>query len=227
MENDLKIIKEKLRIAALLAINAGFIDAYTFFHYGARFAGAQTGNLVQAGIAFAQGNWLLLGSFLVPIFFFMLGIMLRTVISHFRMKNNQADTVFLVCLQLLLLLFFVTVYIFIFRFSATLVIGILSFIMAIQMNNFTATRGLAYGSIFSTANMRSLAQNFTQFILTKEIKFLKNTRVFLIVITSFFIGSALSTFAQKFLGIRTLYGSAVILILVLVIFKNEQRNLKK
>jgi uncharacterized membrane protein YoaK (UPF0700 family) len=226
LTSNLKIIKEKLRIAALLAINAGFIDAYTFFHYDARFAGAQTGNLVQAGIAIAQGKWGLLGDFLLPIFFFMLGIIFRTVVSYFRIKHGRRATTYLLWVQMIFILIFVTLYIFFFDFKPTVAISALSFIMAIQMNNFSVTRGLSYGSIFSTANMRSFAQNIAQFFLTKDKEKLKNSSVYLILVVSFFVGSTVSTLSQRFIGEWTLYGSAILLSLVLVIFHFELENLK-
>ena len=42
--------KESLLVALLLAMNTGFVDAFTFFHFDGRFASLQTGNLIQTGI---------------------------------------------------------------------------------------------------------------------------------------------------------------------------------
>ena len=35
--------KESLLVALLLAMNTGFVDAFTFFHFDGRFASLQTG----------------------------------------------------------------------------------------------------------------------------------------------------------------------------------------
>ena len=46
-------VKEKLRIALIFALNAGFMDGFSFFHFNDRFIGAQSGNVIQAGINIA------------------------------------------------------------------------------------------------------------------------------------------------------------------------------
>jgi uncharacterized membrane protein YoaK (UPF0700 family) len=222
-----QIVKEKLRIATLLAVNAGFIDAYTFFHYENRFAGAQTGNLIQAGIALAQGKWTHFIGFLIPILFFMAGVMLRTFVSHIRRKYHRGDTTYLLWMQLFMILVFVTIYVIFQHLSATLCISIMSFIMAIQMNNFSVTRGLSYGSIFSTANMRSFAENMAQYFLTGKKEKIENAWVYFALIGSFFIGAALSTILQHFIAIWTLYLSALFLLIVLYIFSRELKNMEK
>lgn len=43
-------VKEKLRIALIFALNAGFMDGFSFFHFNDRFIGAQSGNVIQAGL---------------------------------------------------------------------------------------------------------------------------------------------------------------------------------
>ncbi|HEY0221301.1 YoaK family protein [Lactovum miscens] len=227
MDSDIKSIKEKLRIASLLAVNAGFIDAYTFFHFQGRFAGAQTGNLVQAGIALAQGNWQLTGNFLMPILFFMVGIAFKTVVTHIRVKHKLDSTTYLLWVQLIFIWLFVTFYSAFFQVNGTLEISILSFIMAIQMNNFTVTHGLGYGSIFSTANMRSFAQGLVQYGLTRDKADLKKAGVYFSLVFSFLTGAVMSTWLQYFFAGWTLYGSVIILVIVIYIFHSELVNMKK
>ena len=50
-------VKEKLRIALIFALNAGFMDGFSFFHFNDRFIGAQSGNVIQAGINIAKGDF--------------------------------------------------------------------------------------------------------------------------------------------------------------------------
>ncbi|EQC83465.1 hypothetical protein LLT7_07325 [Lactococcus cremoris subsp. cremoris TIFN7] len=62
--------KESLLVALLLAMNTGFVDAFTFFHFDGRFASLQTGNLIQTGINLAHGNFEKASQFIIPILFF-------------------------------------------------------------------------------------------------------------------------------------------------------------
>ena len=75
-------IQERLPIALLLATNSGFVDAYTFQYHGERFASLQTGNIIQAGISLARGQFNYASSFLLPILFFLLGAAFNNIINH-------------------------------------------------------------------------------------------------------------------------------------------------
>src|ERR1700746_2262793 len=47
-----------VRLAALLTIAGGFLDAFTYIAHGGGFANAQTGNVVLLGVYAASGDWL-------------------------------------------------------------------------------------------------------------------------------------------------------------------------
>jgi len=46
-----------LRLAVLLTLAGGFLDAFTFVGHGGVFANAQTGNVVLLGVEAAAGRW--------------------------------------------------------------------------------------------------------------------------------------------------------------------------
>lgn len=48
-----KHISESFRLAAVLALVGGFLDAYTYICRGQVFSNAQTGNIVLVGLALA------------------------------------------------------------------------------------------------------------------------------------------------------------------------------
>ena len=52
-----KHISESFRLAALLALVGGFLDAYTYICRGEVFSNAQTGNIVLVGLALAENNF--------------------------------------------------------------------------------------------------------------------------------------------------------------------------
>jgi len=66
-------MSESMRVAILLAIVGGFFDAYTYTCRGGVFANAQTGNIVQVGMALAKADMMKTLSFLIPIISFIGG----------------------------------------------------------------------------------------------------------------------------------------------------------
>ena len=83
--------KESLLVALLLAMNTGFVDAFTFFHFDGRFASLQTGNLIQTGINLAHGNLEKAFQFIIPILFFALGALFKTLFTKYKTQNNQSE----------------------------------------------------------------------------------------------------------------------------------------
>ncbi len=52
-----RVTTGSLRLAVLLSLTGGFLDAFTFLHHGGVFATAQTGNIVLIGVQAARGEW--------------------------------------------------------------------------------------------------------------------------------------------------------------------------
>ena len=108
--------KESLLVALLLAMNTGFVDAFTFFHFDGRFASLQTGNLIQTGINLAHGNLEKAFQFIIPILFFALGALFKTLFTKYKTQNNQSEIESLLFIQmigiLLISLAFATFYIY-------------------------------------------------------------------------------------------------------------------
>ncbi|MCL2858545.1 MAG: YoaK family protein [Streptococcaceae bacterium] len=209
-------LKEKLRIAMLLAINSGFIDGYTYFHFSERFAGMQTGNLIQAGINLANGKIQLALGFALPILFFIVGIGFKIAYSHFLKMEEEVQHFILI--QGLGVLAITLLHAFVITLTPPIYIGLLSFFMAIQADTFTNTHGLAYNSVFGTGNIRSFSTNLMQFFLTKDKEKLSHASIYFGLILSFFVGAVFSTLLLNVFGTWTLLGSCFILLIVYLIF---------
>lgn len=93
--------KESLLVALLLAMNTGFVDAFTFFHFDGRFASLQTGNLIQTGINLAHGNLEKAFQFIIPILFFALGALFKTLFTKYKTQNNQSEIESLLFIQMI------------------------------------------------------------------------------------------------------------------------------
>ena len=65
---------QRMRVAYVLTLAGGYLDAYTYFERGGVFANAQTGNIVKLGIALANGVRDTYLFFLLPIGAFALDL---------------------------------------------------------------------------------------------------------------------------------------------------------
>lgn len=210
--------REKLSVAILLSMGAGYMDGFTFFHLNGRFAGAQTGNVIQAGIALAQLNFSHFWDFFVPIVFFAAGVMFDVFFVHKLTEKNRPVEKRLMLFLLICLTAFTAFYEMVSAFvPGTYFVGILSFIMAVQYGVFNRTRGLAYTSIFTTGNLRNLSENLARYIITKERKYLENAAVFSFIVPSFLVGAFFATLTGKFLGNWALLVNSLDLLVVYII----------
>ena len=194
-------LREKLRVAILMALSAGFMDGFTFFHYDGRFAGAQTGNIIQAGISIAQGQFGKFWDFAIPVLFFVAGVMFKVFYSHHLIKRRRFDALYLLTVQLIGLTVFTILYATILHGLAnSWFVGILSFFMAIQFDTFNRAHGLAYTSVFTTGNLKAFSVNLAKWILTKNPENIHAVRVLGLIIPCFFVGAALATWIGKYWG---------------------------
>lgn len=212
-------VKEKMRIALILALNAGFMDGFSFFHFENRFIGAQSGNLIQAGLELAKGNIHNFFNFVIPIFFFILGVMTRGIYSNHLMKKRRFDAMYLLVLQWLGVTLFAVAYGAGFGLPVAVYVGVFSYFMAIQYDTFTKAHGLVYGSIFMTGNIRSMSVNLAQWWLTREPSKLRAVGVYLSLVFVFFAGAFLAVPIGRFLGDWTLVGSTLMLGLVILLVR--------
>ena len=97
-------VHETYKIAGLLALVGGFLDAYTYMLRGHVFANAQTGNMVLVAVGLVQGNIREALMPVVPILAFMAGVFVTEVIKmHCRKKEFVMWEHLVILLEILLL----------------------------------------------------------------------------------------------------------------------------
>ncbi|MCT0451371.1 DUF1275 domain-containing protein [Lactococcus cremoris] len=210
--------KESLLVTLLLAMNTGFVDAFTFFHFNGRFASLQTGNLIQTGINLAHGNFEKASQFIIPILFFALGALFKTLFTKYKNKNNHSEIGPLLFIQMTGILIFSLSFATFLHLSASLFVGILSFFMVIQGDTFTKVRGLPYANIMSTGNIKAFGTNLGEYLVSKESKYLRNSFMFLSLALSFVIGAFVSSLAGFWLGNFTLVGSSILILFAYILY---------
>ena len=73
------------RLAAVLALIAGYVDCYGFLNYKV-YASFMSGNTTQTGLQSGQANLAQAGHNLLPIPFFVVGVFVGTLLAHSRLR---------------------------------------------------------------------------------------------------------------------------------------------
>lgn len=214
---------EAMRVGLLLALSGGFLDAYTYLVRGHVFANAQTGNIVMLGVDIAQGNWLGVGRYLLPILAFVAGVVLAGTIRtrgkarpggvlHWRQKVLVIELVVLAAVGFMPVA----------EGWNTAANICVSFVCAMQVQSFRKVHGKAYVTTMCTGNLRSGTELLMQYIQTGDRMQLRHMFNYYGVILAFVLGAAVSALASGPLGGRAIWLSCAVLLVVLkMLFAGE------
>lgn len=190
---------QRMRIAFLLTLVGGFLDAYTYFERGGVFANAQTGNIVMLGIALATGSHGKALAHLVPICSFTLGlltsIMIKEVLErrHLRLVRRSVLVVEMVGLGIAGLV----------PLGAEWDIvanSIVSFVAAMQYETFTTFRGEAIVTTMSTGNLRKCIDALFAGAAHADREKLARAGLYASIISTFTLGAIVGTHACALMG---------------------------
>lgn len=157
---------ESIILAVLLAFVGGFLDAYTYVCRDQVFANAQTGNIVKLGMAFANGQFLTMIRYLIPMIAFCLGVILTLKIREHNQTIHPIHWRQLVLMIEMLLLFLVG---WIPLGKGNVLANILvSLICAMQAECFRKVLGKPFSSTMCTGNLRSGTEHLYAAITTKN-----------------------------------------------------------
>lgn len=208
-------IHEGMRIGICLAVVGGFLDAYTYLLCGGVFANAQTGNIVLLGIALLDSNFVHALYYFVPIFSFILGVLVtellkrRASISGFN--NWQLNVVMIEVVMLFTIGFFPA------NTSHAITNILIAFICSLQVNSFQRVKGSPYSTTMCTGNLRSASEQFYRYMLDRNSRDsrLKSLRYF-VVIAAFCCGAALGALSIRLWGNKAIWACCILLAFVLM-----------
>lgn len=209
---------ESLLIAMLLALVGGYLDIYSYLARGKVFANTQTGNLVLLGYNIAQGNGKKVIYYLLSITAFIIGIWVAKWVEH-RFKEGKYFQWLHMLLVIEILALLSVMFIPEGRWNV-LANMIVSFACALQVQGFRKVNGNAYSTIMFTGNLKSVAERFSHYFITKDPTALENGIVYLGVIVMFVMGGWLGTlitgvYHVKAVGLMTLVLGGVFVLLYL------------
>lgn len=220
-KNKIRQISDSFRLAALLAISGGYMDAYSYLARGGVFANAQTGNMVLLGIGIIQGKILETSKYLIPIIAFVVGILVAELIQNkFNTLKRTDWRQFVLIIEILAIIV-----------AAFLPLGamdtvantLISFVSALQMQSFRHMNGNAFASTMCTGNLRSGTESLYRYAF-KGNKAMKNKWMQYYGINFIFIlGAGVGAWATYQWGEYAIFGCCLLLTVAVWKIHRERR----
>lgn len=215
-------ISDSKRLAFILALSGGLMDAYTYIFRGEVFANAQTGNILLLGVYLSEGNYQKALSYFFPVAAFAFGIVIAELIRHFCVEDSffhwRQLAVLFECAILFFVGFFPTKY----NLAAN---SLVSFACGIQVESFRKVKGNASATTMCIGNLRSGTQALCDFILKKDKSYLSKSMIYYGIILSFTLGAILGNVMIKFSSQRAIWCSCVLLLIgFLLMFIQEEKE---
>ena len=181
-------VSESLRLAAVLTISGGFMDAYSFICRGGVFANAQTGNILLTGVCLSTGNWAHALSYFIPVVAFSLGIAIAEFIRHYMEGRGDLHWRQLSVLAEAFILLGVA---FMPQSLNLLANSLTSFACGIQVESFRKLRGNGFATTMCIGNLRSGTQALCEFAFRQHRADRERAVLYFSIIGFFVLGAVI------------------------------------
>ncbi len=214
-----------VRLGILLAVVGGFLDAYTFISRDGVFANAQTGNVVLLAVKVASGEWRGLLQFILPIFAFILGVLVSEIVKIPQIRqalhSYRRSILILECLVLAIVGFLPN------NVPNTVVTVCISFVSSLQISTFNKLDKWAYNSTMTTGNLRTATRaayvGFTDH--NQEAK--KQFKEFSGIIFAFLLGAMTGTVTTNYMGDTSIWIASGLLVIALILYHRDRGYLPR
>ena len=214
---------QRMRVAYILTMVGGFLDAYTYCLRGGVFANAQTGNIVKMGISLANGTPELILSCLAPICSFAAGLMLALAVKESLDRRGIRLVRRLILVAEMVALVIVT-FIPLEGELDILASSIVSLVAAMQYETFTTFRGEAIVTTMSTGNLRKMVDALFLGIVRRNTAALQRAWLYFTIITTFAAGAFFGSLSCDMLENLALLPAILALGLVVAIITHLRRK---
>ncbi|MBU5335008.1 YoaK family protein [Intestinibacter bartlettii] len=222
-----KHISESFRLAALLALVGGFLDAYTYICRGEVFANAQTGNIVLVGLSLSEYDLKGVIYHFVPVIAFILGVIITEMIKR-RIKPKKT---FIHWRQIVIgaEIIILTLMAFIPMGKYDVIVNIsISFICAMQVEAFRKVNGTALSTTMCTGNLRTATEQIYRFIVEKDKSKMNISVQAYGIVIFFIIGASMGGILTKmYLEKAILVASAILFVVFVSMFRNIEKYILK
>jgi len=205
--------------AVLLAATGGLMDAIVYLDHGHVFANAMTGNVIFLGIALVDQQWAQSLRHLVPMLFFLLGVVGARVISSAPIRRSALLVLVLEILGLFCVgMLPVT-------FPQLAFTAIVAFVSAFQVATFRRVGRFTYNSTFLTGNLRMVAEGVFDRFFSPEYEVRAKGRAQALklgaICFSFFLGAIAGAFvAPRFPAHAILFAEPPLLITLILVLRS-------
>lgn len=206
-----KQISETLLVGTILAMVGGFLDAYTYICRGGVFANAQTGNIVLVGIKMAKADYRGGLYHLIPVFSFLVGIVVAEYIRRKFKENPKIHWRQVIIAFETVVLAFIA---FIPNTNDVLANILVSFVCSIQVQSFRKIHGNLYTTTMCTGNLRSATESLYEYKASKNRSDLIKSLQYYVIIAFFILGAAVGTLLTGFFGNKAIYFACTLLAVV-------------
>lgn len=216
-------MSETLFVGSVLSIIGGYFDTYTYMTRGGVFANAQTGNIVLLGLNIADGNFVKALLYLIPIFAFILGVIVAEFIHKISTSKyfHWRQTIILIELIAIVIVSFMpsnntTSYVY--DMAANVLI---SFVCSLQVQSFRKIHGIVCATTMCTGNLRSASEALVRYGRTHDKTALKAALKFTVINLFFVVGIIISSFITQIFNEKSIIfcGFGLVLVLVLMFIK--------
>lgn len=182
-----------------VAITGGFLGVYALLCRADFFGNAQTSNLLYIVTSLLGRNWLDVLIRIGGVIVYLAGIAL-TIFWDKKWHRNLHCLSLVITAATILLLGFLPA-----KMDPILGLYPIFFAMAIQWNSFPGARGYVSSSIFSTNNIRQIANSLSEYCITHDRKQLDKAAFFGETVLCFHIGAAFAWMAHHFFAIQSVW----------------------
>lgn len=215
---------DSLGIGALSTAVGGFLDAYTFVGH-AVFANAQTGNIVLFGVETASRHWHQAVLRLIPIAAFMVGVVATETLARPRVRRRVRRPLRLALGAEIVIL--AAVACLPDSAPALLVTVPVAFAASIQWSTFRVLVDTPYSTLLVTGNLRTATASAHQWIMDHDPTARKHARHFAAVVIAFVVGALIGAICTNNFGTPAVAVAAGVLLIILVAFVYETRQLER
>ena len=216
---------EKHWVYWLLIAVGGFYGAYTYCVRGGVFCNAQTANVVLLAMAIGQGSWKRALYLLIPISAYILGAFISEIIPKEIKKLHflRWDTI-LVGIEILVVIFLGAL-----PASAPDQICqvALNFICSMQFNTFRQSEGEPMSTTFVTNHIRQFGSSLSHAVFERDKKAALRWKLHAVMIIFFLAGGIVSTLICSFTGVRAIWGSLPLLLIIFIKLVIADRTYEK
>ncbi len=211
---------ETFLLSGILAFSGGFQDAYTFNVRDKVFSNAQTGNVVLLSQNLMTGEWRKGLHYLLPIIAFAIGVLVAEQVNHYFKNARHFHWRQIILLLEVVFLFIVG---FIPAQHNILATMLVSFTCAMQVQSFRTVNGYGYASTMCIGNLRSGTESLSVFVRDRAGSALKSAMHYYGIILVFAIGAGFGGVYSKWIGLKAIWVSSILLIIACIMMVREHR----